>query len=118
MECREYFKQWKDSDRVDIGEVFSELIILTASRTLMGKEIRENLFKQVASLYHMLDKGLTPISFFYPSFPIPAHWRRDKARLEMARLFGTIIDARRADPDRREDDMLQILLEATYSECK
>jgi len=31
-------------------------------------------------LYSTLDKGLTPISFFYPEFPIPAHWKRNKAR--------------------------------------
>jgi hypothetical protein len=34
-------------------------------------------------LYSTLDKGLTPISFFWPEFPIPAHWNRNKARIQV-----------------------------------
>lgn len=41
----------------------------------MGKEIRENLFTEVAKLYQTLDEGLLPISVFFPYLPIPAHKR-------------------------------------------
>jgi len=60
---------------IDIRDALSELIILTASRCLMGKEIRENLFVQVAKLYQTLDEGLLPISVFFPYLPIAAHKR-------------------------------------------
>ncbi len=33
---QEYFAKWGDEGEVDFAKVFSELIILTASRTLMG----------------------------------------------------------------------------------
>lgn len=36
-------------------------------------QIREHLFEQVAELYHTLDQGITPLSFFFPNAPIPAH---------------------------------------------
>jgi sterol 14-demethylase len=34
---------------VDLKDVFSKLIALTAARTLLGREIREQLFDQVRS---------------------------------------------------------------------
>ncbi len=60
---------------VDIKDALSELIILTAGSTLMGKEVRENLFAEVAKLYQTLDEGLLPVSVFFPYLPIPAHKR-------------------------------------------
>ena len=40
----------------------SELIILTASATLMGPDVREHLFERVSRLYTTLDEGITPLS--------------------------------------------------------
>ena len=43
--------------------------------------------------------------------------RRDHARLEMNRIFGEVIQARRANkgsPDEEEEDILGILLNTTY----
>ena len=43
--------------------------------------------------------------------------RRDRARLEMNRIFGEVIQARRASkrsPDEEEEDVLGILLTTTY----
>lgn len=43
--------------------------------------------------------------------------RRDRARLEMNRIFGEVIQARRANkgsPDEEEEDILGILLNTTY----
>ncbi|KAL6074999.1 Sterol 14-demethylase [Balamuthia mandrillaris] len=112
-EAEDYFAQWGQQGTVDIRHALSELIILTASRCLMGREIRENLFTQVAKLYQDLDEGLTPLSFFFPHLPIPAHKRRDKARLEMVELFSKIIEQRRAQPDVKHD-VLQVFMDARY----
>ena len=48
--------------RADIVEAMSELIILTASATLMGPDVREHLFERVSRLYTTLDEGITPLS--------------------------------------------------------
>merc|ERR1719162_2202468 len=89
---------------MDLREVLSELIIVTSSRALMGKLVREQLHSQVASLYHDLDAGITPLSFFAPNLPCPGHWKRDKARKAMTELFSRVIDKRRAEMKASEEE--------------
>jgi sterol 14alpha-demethylase len=50
---------------------------------------------QVSHLYHDLDKGITPLSFFFPNLPTANHKKRDAAREKMVELFGDVIRARR-----------------------
>jgi hypothetical protein len=45
-----YFSKWPDSGEVDLKKEFSNLIAKTAARTLLGREIREQLFDQVSTL--------------------------------------------------------------------
>ncbi|GMI38614.1 hypothetical protein TeGR_g14197, partial [Tetraparma gracilis] len=47
------------SGECDLGAVLGELTILTASRCLHGDDVRENMYAQVADLYHDLDQGVT-----------------------------------------------------------
>ncbi|EKX39609.1 p450 superfamily protein [Guillardia theta CCMP2712] len=112
-EAEKYFASWGDEGVVDIYTALAELIILTASRCLMGPEIRSELHKEVSELYAILDKGCTPISFFAPYFPIPAHFRRDKARRQMVALFQKVIEKRRKE-NKRYNDVLQVYMDATY----
>jgi sterol 14-demethylase len=53
-EAEEYFGSWADEGVVDLYTAFSELTILTASRCLLGKEIRESVHKQFADYYQEL----------------------------------------------------------------
>lgn len=71
---------WKQGE-IDLLSALSKLTILTASRCLHGDDVRENLFEEVARLFHDLDEGMTPLSVFLPHAPVPAHFRRDKVRL-------------------------------------
>ncbi|KAI1885693.1 hypothetical protein AGOR_G00206440 [Albula goreensis] len=48
-ETRDYFKRWGDSGVKNLFEALAELIILTASSCLHGKEIRSMLDERVAS---------------------------------------------------------------------
>lgn len=112
-EATDYFAGWKDEGEVDLFEELSRLIILTGSRCIMGREVRENLFGEVAHLIHDLDQGMQPISVIAPHAPTAAHRKRDLARVKMAELFRPIIAARRAG-ESRGDDFLQWLVEATY----
>lgn len=54
--------------------------MLTASRCLLGKELRESVPGKLCELFGELDNGLHLISGLLPYLPIPAHRRRDRAR--------------------------------------
>eukprot|EP00163_Fabomonas_tropica_P029404 TRINITY_DN627_c0_g1_i3.p2 TRINITY_DN627_c0_g1~~TRINITY_DN627_c0_g1_i3.p2 ORF type:complete len:603 (-),score=206.75 TRINITY_DN627_c0_g1_i3:2856-4664(-) len=110
-ESQEYFANWGEEGVIDIRDAMSELTILTASRCLLGKEIRENLHAEVAELYHDLDGGMQPISFFAPKLPIEAHRKRDKARAAMVKIFSKIIAERRKGGFEGED-FLQTLIDS------
>jgi len=86
-ETRAYLKEWGDSGEVDLLNALSELTILTATRTLHGNDVRENMFKEVAQLFHDLDHGISPLTVFWPTAPTKAHATRDKARLRMVRIL-------------------------------
>lgn len=58
----------------------SELTILTASRCLHGDDVREELFDEVARLFHDMDEGITPLSVFMPYAPLRKHFKRDKVK--------------------------------------
>lgn len=57
----------------DLFDALSELIILTASRCLHGKEIRSMLDEKVAQLYADLDGGFTHAAWLLPGWlPLPS----------------------------------------------
>lgn len=112
-EAEAYFKNWGDEGEIDLLEELSGLIILTASRCLMGREVREHLFETVSTLFHDLDMGMQPISVLFPYLPIPAHIKRDKSRAELAKIFSKIITNRR-QKGVSEGDLLQNFIDAKY----
>lgn len=112
-EAEDFFANWDEEGEVDLLEELSNLIVLTGSRCIMGREVRENLFGEVPHLIHDLDQGMQPISVLAPYLPTEAHRKRDKARRDMADLFRPIIQARREGRTKGED-MLQWLVEAKY----
>lgn len=63
----------------DLFEALSELIILTASSCLHGKEIRSMLNERVAQLYADLDGGFSHAAWLLPGWlPLPSFrycWR-------------------------------------------
>lgn len=113
LEAEEYFSKWEDEGVVDFMAVFSELIILTASRTLLGREIRESMFREVADLYHDLDDGMRPISVIFPYLPTAFHRKRDAACAALHAIFKKVITSRRASA-AKEDDILQVLIDSRY----
>ncbi len=118
-EAESFFDKWGESGEIDILHELSSLIILTASRCLLGREVREHLFEEVYRQFHFLDMGMQPISVLFPYLPIKAHRDRDQARKEMSNIFSKIIKARRAQPDgaAKEEDVLQTFVEARYAGC-
>jgi sterol 14alpha-demethylase len=105
-------RQW---GRLSSIKATSELIILTASRTLQGSEVRSRLDKTFAQRYSDLDGGFTPLNFLFPSLPLPNYYRRDKAQRAMSQFYHDIIQARRNGlSDNDEHDMLTALETQTY----
>ncbi|XP_041366954.1 lanosterol 14-alpha demethylase-like [Gigantopelta aegis] len=115
-EAQEYFERWGNSGERNIFIALSELIILTASRCLHGKEIRSVLTEKVAQLYTDLDGGFTHLAWLLPGWlPLPSFRKRDRAHLEIKKIFYDAIQKRRASDDP-DDDMLQTLIESTYKD--
>uniref|UniRef100_A0A3B1INM1 Cytochrome P450, family 51 n=1 Tax=Astyanax mexicanus TaxID=7994 RepID=A0A3B1INM1_ASTMX len=116
-ETREYFQRWGDSGERNLFEALSELIIVTASRCLHGREIRRMLDeKNVAQLYADLDGGFTHAAWLLPGWlPLPSFRRRDHAHREIKNIFYKVIEKRRQAAEK-EDDILQTLMDAQYKE--
>lgn len=114
-EAEDYFSKWGDSGEVDLKYELEHLIILTASRCLLGREVRNKLFDDVSALFHDLDNGMLPISVIFPYLPIPAHRRRDLARKRLAEIFSNIISSRKRS-GQSENDVLQCFIESKYKD--
>ncbi|KAM3572425.1 hypothetical protein VYU27_005554 [Nannochloropsis oceanica] len=118
-ETEVFLKGWGEEGEVDICEALSDLIILTASRCLHGDDVRQELFAEVSKLYNDLDQGITPISVFFPNLPIPSHWKRDAARMEMVKLFSKVIRKRREEGREEAEgrtDILQVFMDIEYKD--
>ena len=59
-EATMFFKSWAQTGIIDFKDQFNELVLFTASATIMGREVRENMFKEVTHLYEKLDQGAAP----------------------------------------------------------
>jgi sterol 14-demethylase len=107
----------KVTGTVDIFKAMCEITILTASRTLQGREVRDALDKTFADLYHDLDMGFNPINFVIPNLPLPSNFRRDRAQKQMSNFYKAIIQKRRegkSGHDDTEHDMIASLMQQTY----
>ncbi|KAG5733202.1 Lanosterol 14-alpha demethylase [Termitomyces sp. T112] len=98
----------------DVCKVLQEITILTASRTLQGKEVRENLNKSFSGLYNDLDGGFTPLNWMFPNLPLASYRRRDAAHIKMSEFYVDIIKKRRASGNHGEPDMIEALMQQTY----
>ena len=100
-ECAQFFTKELKLDisnpgpkTVEIFKTMSSLIILTAARTLQGKEVRQSMDSKFAERMHHLDGGFTPLNFLFPNLPLPSYKRRDKAQQEMSDFYVNIMKKR------------------------
>lgn len=84
----------------DVLKVMSEITILTASRTLQGKEVRAGITKDYAQVYNDLDGGFTPLHFMFPHLPLESYRKRDAAHKKISEFYVSIIRKRRENPDQ------------------
>ncbi|KAI9501658.1 cytochrome P450 51A [Coemansia spiralis] len=108
-------KHWTDDEgTVDLLQSISEMIIMTASHTLLGPEIRSKLYEGVADLYHTLDSCFTPIHFLFEWLPLPSYYASEKAHAELDRIFASVIAERRKHIGEKHIDMLDALMASRY----
>eukprot|EP00475_Leptophrys_vorax_P024007 TRINITY_DN3304_c0_g1_i4.p1 TRINITY_DN3304_c0_g1~~TRINITY_DN3304_c0_g1_i4.p1 ORF type:complete len:450 (+),score=108.17 TRINITY_DN3304_c0_g1_i4:332-1681(+) len=110
-----FFERMEKQGEFDAVEGFGELTILTASRCLLGPEIRNELHNEFALAYHQLNLGMSHLGVFWPYAPTAQHKMRDEARAKIARMFSKVIANRRRNPSATpHDDYLQTLMDAEY----
>jgi sterol 14alpha-demethylase len=78
-------------------QTMAEITILTAARTLQGREVRGSLDKTFAARYHDLDGGFTPMNMFFPNLPLPSYRKRDIAQKSMSDFYVDIIHKRKTE---------------------
>ncbi|RIB18452.1 cytochrome P450 [Gigaspora rosea] len=110
METKNYLSRWnKKSDVQDIHKAMAELIILTASRCLLGEEVRSKMDESFAQIFHDLDGGFKPINFLFDDLPLPSNRLRDKAHVRMRHFFIDILKHRRETGKVDSTDVMQYL---------
>lgn len=114
-EATSFFGDWPDDGEVDMYEVGNELTIYTSTRSLLGNRFRAELSSEFAELYQEMEAGLNLVAFINPYLPLPSFRRRDRARAKMGSLISNIVARRRADGEG-DEDFLQTLMEARYSD--
>ena len=106
---------WGDSGEIELVSYFRTLTNYTSSHCLIGKEFRERLTSEFASVYHDLERGVTPLAYIDAHLPLPSFRRRDRARVRMVDMIGSIMRERQQSSVRGED-FLQTLMEAAYAD--
>ncbi|EMR10923.1 hypothetical protein PNEG_01069 [Pneumocystis murina B123] len=116
LETSPIFGKNKLSGISSLMKALPEITIFTASRTLQGKEVRNNFDASFAKLYHDLDGGFTPINFLIPWLPLPKNRLRDAAQKKMAQIYMDIIKQRRKTCQHEEEDMIWNLMNQHYKD--
>lgn len=108
----------KDSGKANVLQTQPEITIFTASRTLLGEEMRLRLDESFAQLYSDLDKGFSPINFVFPNLPLPHYWKRDFAQQKIASTYLGLIEKRRStgDIDPSRDLIDSLMVNSTYKD--
>jgi len=106
---------WGDAGVFDVVAFSRQLTTFTASRCLLGREFRQGMTEEFATLYRDLERGVTPVAYVNAHLPLPAFVKRDRARVRMVELISRIVEARRSgEPDG--EDFLQTLIDARYAD--
>jgi len=104
-----------EEGELDLPTALNQLTVNIASHCLIGKEVRDLVDQGFAAAYHDLQAGVNTLGFFFPRLPTRAHRTRDRARREIARILGGVIERRRVSGDA-PDDFMQTLANARYQD--
>jgi sterol 14alpha-demethylase len=114
-EVETFIKNWGDEGELDIYEAFTELTLRTSTHSLLGRELRSRLTGEIAELYGDLERGIDASALRDPYQAKDAFRRRDRSREKLEAILSDAVRARR-EKGIREDDMLQIYMDASYED--
>ncbi|KAI0043835.1 cytochrome P450 [Auriscalpium vulgare] len=104
--------EWGEFDPL---KVLAEMTILTATRTLQGKEVRSNMDKTFSKLFSDLDGGFTPLHMIFPNLPLESYRKRDAAQKKLSEFYISIINGRRDNTSTNDEtDMIAALMNQHY----
>ncbi|SCV02789.1 LAMI_0H03004g1_1 [Lachancea mirantina] len=102
---------------INVMETQPEMTIFTASRSLLGEEMRAMLDTDFAYLYSDLDKGFKPINFVFSNLPLDHYRKRDHAQRTISSTYMKLIQKRRDANDIQDRDLIDSLLKnSTYKD--
>jgi sterol 14alpha-demethylase len=104
-----------DQGTIDLVAYCAQLTSFTSSHCLIGAEFRSEMSDEFAVVYADLERGIHPIGYLNPYLPIPAFRRRDRARVRLQQMIGSIV-ADRKRRGRTGEDFLQTLIDARYAD--
>jgi sterol 14-demethylase len=104
---------WADEGVIDMYEYTKVLTNFTSSTCLLGREFREDMTEEFASVYSDLERGITPLAYLNAHLPIPSFVKRDRARVKLVDMISRMIADRRRS-SREGEDFLQILMDTRY----
>ncbi|MBX3250882.1 MAG: cytochrome P450 [Myxococcales bacterium] len=115
QETERLVSQWGDEGEIELLHFCKELFLYTATRCLMGEDMRAGVDAEFETLYGNLEKAINPIAYFYPHLPIPTFQRRDAARARLVERVTETIE-RRLRAASPPDDGLQRLIDGRYTD--
>ncbi|CAM0870164.1 unnamed protein product [Alopecurus aequalis] len=115
QEVEGFFAKWEKEGIVDLKHEFEHLLMLISSRCLLGREVRENMFDEVYTLFREIGNGVNLIAFLYPYLPTPANRQRDRARIRLTEMLSEVVESRKRS-GRVEEDTLQKLIDSKYKD--
>ncbi|CDO94259.1 unnamed protein product [Kluyveromyces dobzhanskii CBS 2104] len=107
----------KDHGIINVMVTQPEMTIFTASRSLLGSEMRDKLDTGFAYLYSDLDKGFTPLNFVFSHLPLDNYRKRDHAQQTISATYLSLIKKRRENNDIKDRDLIDTLMKtSTYKD--
>eukprot|EP00124_Ichthyophonus_hoferi_P000183 Ihof_evm20s6 gene=Ihof_evmTU20s6 len=114
-ETHEYLKRFGDEGEMDLFKSLAELVIMTASRCLLGPEIRALLDESIAGLFADMDGSFTAAGWLLPHWlPLPAFRKRDAAHRKMMALFVDVVEKRKKEGNVDHGDLISTFMNTPY----
>lgn len=96
-----------DSGEIEITEQIGTLVQEVAGDCFLGKEVNRAVGREFWDLYTDVGKALDPL--LPPNLPLPKFRKRDKAKARMTEILSPIIAERRANPEKYNDFLQDII---------
>ena len=94
---------WGPSGTFDALDFFSELTLYTSTSALVGRSFREEIGPDFVPIFKDLERGTDALAYVNPYLPLPAFWRRDRARRALVARLGAIFARREREGDHPGD---------------